>query len=348
MKENITVKDVAKIAGVSTATISRVINNKGKVKSITRTKVEEAMKLLDYHPNSLAKSFASQRTNRIAFIVDIENEAAFANPFFYQIQFAIEKYLAKNGYSLSIYNKNNQDDKSGLIDRLVFEKQVDGVILHSLLLSKKLVNSLKKSGLSFVCIGEPTDKHEVDWVDINNHQAGQLAAEHLINDDYKNILVISNGEKDLFNKKRLEGISKAFKSKHKTIIHENLVIDNHSFEEAYSSIYSFLESNREVDAIISINNIYALAAERAVLDLGMKIPDEIGIITFDKYPVVEISLPQLTTVDIDVLSLGNSAAVMLLRNMEFESTVTTNMSLSVEVSPRNTTRNNKCIEGVDL
>lgn len=341
MKENITVKDVAKIAGVSTATVSRVINNKEKVKPITRTKVEEAMKSLDYHPNSIAKNFASQRTNRIALIVDIENEAAFANPFFYQIQFGIEKHLAKNGYSLSIYNKNNRDDKRGLIDRLVFEKQVDGVILHSMLLNRKLVNSLKKSGLPFICIGQPSENFEVDWVDIDNDQAGQLAAQFLIDDGYKNILVISNGEKDLFNKRRLEGISKAFKLSQKTIEYKSLVLDNHSFEEANNIIYSFLNRSPNIDAIISINNINALAAERASQKLGMKIPEDIGIITFDRYPVVEISLPQLTTVDIDVLSLGNSAAVMLLRNLEFKSTATTNMNLSVEVSARKTTRNIK-------
>jgi DNA-binding LacI/PurR family transcriptional regulator len=341
MKENITVKDVAKTAGVSTATVSRVINNKEKVKLITRTKVEEAMKSLDYHPNSIAKNFASQKTNRIALIVDIENEAAFANPFFYQIQFGIEKYLAKNGYSLSIYNKNNQNDESGLIDRLVFQKQVDGVILHSMLLNRKLVSSLKKSGLPFICIGEPSENFEVDWVDIDNQQAGQLAAEFLIDDGYKNILVISMGEKDLFNKRRLEGISKAFKKSQKAIEYKSLVLENQSFEEAYNIIESFFNSNLNIDAIISINNIYALAAELAAQKLRMKIPEDVGIITFDRYPVVELSMPQLTTVDIDVLSLGNSAAVMLLRNLELKSTVTTNMNLSVQVSPRKTTRNIK-------
>lgn len=332
----ITVKDVARKSGVSIATVSRVINNMDNVKPNTRMLVEEAMKELNYHPNSMAQNFVNQKTKRIALIVDVDNEDAFANPFFYQVQFGIERYLGNKGYSLSIYNISNHTKRTGLIERLVFEKQVDGIILHSMLLTKKMVQSLVKSDLPFICIGEPREKFGVNWVDVDNYQGGQLAAQHIMEMNYKKTLLITNEETDLFKVRRKAGIISVFGENSRTLIEKKLSNDI-GFEDAYKLLFDFFKENEDVDSIIAINNLNALAAERAALDLGRKIPSDLGIVTFDKYPVVELSLPQLTTVDIDVLSLGDSAASILLQNIESDSKFLTNMNISVKLSVRKST-----------
>ncbi|RRD94834.1 LacI family transcriptional regulator [Clostridiales bacterium COT073_COT-073] len=333
MKTDATIHDVARWADVSIATVSRVINNKSVVKFETKQIVERAMKELKYHPNSMARCFVSQKTSRVALIVDIDNPSAFDNPFFQQVQFGIEKVLAKKGYSLSIYNKSAHD--KGLIERLAFEKKADGILLYSLMLDNKFLGSLKKSGLPFVCIGETLEKYKVDWVDVDNYKAGELAVEHLSENKYKKILVTEINSKDVFNIRRIEGIKNVLKNKEIKAKFIDLTHDN--FRDAYEKILNALEEDEELDAVLTLSNHHALAAQRVATKTEFLMGREFAIITFDSYPVVELSMPRLTTVDVDVLALGSEVARALLQKMENQEENLLNLKIIPKLCVREST-----------
>lgn len=330
----VTIKDVAKNAGVSTATVSRVINGSSLIPPETSEKVRKIMLNMEYHPNSIARSFAHQSTYTIALIVDFDNTDAFNNPFFYQIQYGIEKVLSSRGYYLMIVNEKTLINHETALNKLIFEKRVDGVIFPASLLKKSLVKRMEKDKFPFIVIGEPEEAFSVNWVDINNKMAGEIAAEHLIKNKYEKIAFISGSLKDIFNKNRLNGYLAALK-KHNINLSRDLSIEGASTQEdGYRIMNMLLESESKPDAVVVTNNITAFGALKAIKEKGYRVPEDIGLISFDRYPVAEFSEPNMTTVDIDVYDLGIQAATMLLKEIEMPSESLQNSLLSVNLISR--------------
>ena len=332
----VTIKDVAKAAGVSTATVSRVVNGSSLIPPDTSEKVRKVMLNLEYFPNSIARSFANQSTYTVALIVDIDNTDAFNNPFFYQIQYGIEKVLSSRSYYLMIANEKTMISHETALNKLVFEKRVDGIILPASLLKKNLVKRMEKDKFPFVVIGESEESFNVNWVDINNKMAGEIATTHLIKNGYKNIAFISGNPMDIFNKNRLNGYLNVLDINNIDISQDLLKEGGFTKEDGYRLMKVLLENKNRPDSVIVTNNIAAFGALMAIKEKGYRVPEEIGLISFDSYPVAEFSEPNMTTVDIDVFDLGIQAATMLLKEIEIPSTSMQHSLLSVKLISRGT------------
>lgn len=330
----VTIKDVAKSAGVSKATVSRVINDSPLIPSETKEKVRKIMGELEYFPNSIARSFAHQSTYAVALIVDVDNTDAFANPFFYQVQYGIEKVVCKRGYNLMIANEKTMTHHETVLNRLVLEKRVDGIIFPASLLSKSLVKKMEKESFPFIVIGEPEEGFSVNWVDINNRMAGELATEHLIRNGYKRIAFILSSSRDIFNKNRLFGYQSSLERNN--FIPDPQLIKNEASnkEQGYIAMKELLRIGNPPDAVVVTNNIAAFGALTAVKEAGYKVPGDFGLVSFDNYPVAEFSEPNMTTVDINVFDLGVQAATMLFKEIETPSAVSQHSLLSVKIIPR--------------
>lgn len=330
----VTIRDVAKAAGVSTATVSRVINNNPIISIETNERVKKVMKEMGYFPNSIARSFARQSTYNITLIFDMDNFNAFVNPFFYQIQYGIEKVICSKGYSMVIINEKTMGNRDNALSKIIFEKRTDGIILPCFMLKKSIVKKMEEHKFPFVVIGEPENLYTVNWVDINNVMAGYIAAEHLIKNGYKNIAFVSGSMSDNFNKKRLEGYTRAMK-KYNMECSSGMIIEGVSGKEnGYTSMNKLLKGESRPDSVIYTNNISAFGAMKAIKENGYKIPEEIGVVSFDNFPVAELSEPNMTTVDIDVIDLGIQVAAMLLREIELPSQSKQNSLLSVKLISR--------------
>lgn len=336
-----TIRDVAKAAGVSTATVSRVINNSPLISQDTAEHVKKIMKELRYFPSSIARSFANQSTYNIALIVDIDNLDAFANPFFYQIQYGIEKVVCNRGYNLIIANEKSMGNRRSALSKIVLEKRADGIILPSFLLKKSQIKMMDEQKLPFVVIGEPLSKFNINWVDINNVMAGNMAACHLIENRYKRIAFVAGSMDDKFNQNRLEGYKIALRNNGIELDEELINYDISGKEAGYRAMNDFIKKDRKPDAVIFSNNLAAFGAISSIKDNGYKIPEDIGIISFDNFPVAELSEPNMTTVDIDVFELGIQAATMLLREIEIPSKSKQNSLLSVKLISRGSAERKK-------
>lgn len=330
----VTIKDVAKATGVSTATVSRVINNSPLISPRTAEKVKLAMKKMNYYPSSMARGFSNQNTYNIALVVDINNFDAFDNPFFYKIQYGIEKVICNKGYNLIIANEKTTMNKGNTLNRIICEKRADGIIFPAFLLKKNIIKNMEEEKIPYVVIGEPPKNYDVNWVDINNKMAGYIATKHLIDNEYRNIAFVSSNLSDTFNVKRYRGYKEALKD-------NGIAIDDRLFTknitsniDGYNIITNYMDSACIPDAFVFSSNLAAFGAITALKEKGYDIPDDIGIVSFDNFLVAELTKPEMTTVDIDVLELGIQAGSMLIGEINLPSSSKHNTLLSVKLITR--------------
>lgn len=336
----ITIKDVAKKAGVSPSTVSRVINGKGVISEETKNRINQVMEELHYFPNSLARNFANGSTYSIGLVIDARDENTFSNAFFNRSVFAIETVAQNNGYNLLIVNDREGTDATSSIEKLVFEKKVDGLILPPSMIKKKLIHKFLELDFPFVVLGEPKFfKMESSWVDVNNKQGSEIAVKHLVERGYKHIAYFYDKNDNIFEQKRLEGyksgLEKAgYKINEKYII-ESIGDKNKYYEEAIN----ILKTSNPPDAFLCSNNIIAFYVLKAIKDRKLSVPNQIGIITFDNYPIAEYMDPPLSVVDIDTYALGEQVTTILLQKIEKSNSMNQQTLISTNLILRESTNN---------
>lgn len=327
-----TIKDIAKMVGVSASTVSRVINGNAAISEETRTKIQEAMKELNYHPNSRARNFANGITNTIALVIDAEDENTFANTFFNRSVYAIEKVAQKNGYNLLI--TNDMDEKGSSITSLVYEKKVDGLILPSSSIRKKLTDLLEKEQFPFVVLGEPeafSDK--LDWVDINNYEGGKKAVCHLLEQGYRKTAFISEENQTVFARHRIAGFLDGLREKNIDLADTEILICGQNYERLIDDVKKAVEEER-IDAVLCSNNIISYHILKGMREAKILVPDKLGMITFDNYPLAEYMEPPLTAVDVDTYRLGEIAADVLIQKMNHREVERRNVLIDTELITR--------------
>lgn len=336
---SITIKDVAKAAGVSPSTVSRVINGKGIISEETKQKILGLMEKMDYFPNSTARSFVNGNTEAVALIVDVANARAYSNDFFNNSVFGIETVAHRNDYNLIITNGHESTDHITSAEKLVRGKKVDGIILPASIIKDSFLDQLNKTGFPHVLLGEPGPRQagENSWVDINNIQGGENAAGHLLEQGYRKIAFLSSGEKEVFNQNRITGYSRVLAEK---TDEDPAALIRHCAPEADSgtgAMTELLQSSNPPDAVICSDYHLAVGALRAAKRLGVRVPADLGIVSFDNSPVAELSDPPLTTVDIDTFGLGEEAAKILLQTIREENASCKQVLISTRILPREST-----------
>lgn len=305
-----TIKDIAKMVGVSPSTVSRVIHGNAPISDEIKAKIRNAMKELDYHPNSGARMLVTGSTYTIALVVDANDENTFANTFFNRSVFAIERVAQKNGYNLLITNDGDGNGKS--ISSLVYEQKVDGLILPSSSVREGLVELFQKEEIPWVILGEPEEpKQTYSWVDIDNYGGSKKAVTHMLDRGYQKIAYIADNEDTVFSKKRIAGYLDALKECGMESAQSGVIScgqDYHGLEKKISM--QLVDHN--VDAYLCSNNILAYHVMRAAKKVNCSIPNHVGIAAFDNQPLAEYMDPPLTAVDVDTYRLGEEAGRLLI------------------------------------
>ena len=303
----VTIHDVAKLAGVNSSTVSRVINGKATITPDTKERVYAAMRELDYHPNSLARSLASGLSGAIGVIVDARDAEAFSNWFFGRSLFAIEREAQSRGYQVII--ANGAQSKGGNIETMMKEHKVDGLILPPTTVKPSLMKTI--GDFPYVVLGTPdTMSSQTSWVDNNNGQGAEMAVSHLQDRGYLNIAYLGGYEKRGFTKRRIRGYQQANTGK------ETVLTTDGTTENAYEEALSVLKHADHPDAFVCNDNLAAFGLLKACRELHIHVPQDVGIVAFDNYPLAEYTDPQLTIVDIDTAMLGEQTAQLLFKRIE--------------------------------
>lgn len=336
-----TIKDVAKAAGVSPSTVSRVLNNSAPISEATRERIFSAMKELNYVPNDIARSFASGSARAIAIAINVADARSYANSFFNNTVFGIETAAHKNGYNLIVTGANNEHGGTHSIEKLVMSKKIDGLVLPVSMLQPSMLKFIADNSFPCVILGRLSDNcSNISWVDIANAQAGAASVEHLLSQGYRRPAFVSTGEEELFNRDRLEGYLSSLRA---AGINEDCAYVIHALSglEAGKRCMEELFGRPDApDCVICGNDVLALAALRTAVQLGLRVPEDLGILCFDNTAVTELCEPGISAVDVDTFELGRLAAENLLRLIEKPGSGAKQSRLTTRIIERQSTAKN--------
>lgn len=313
---SITIKDVAKEAGVSIATVSKVINNKPSISEATRQHVFSVMEQMNYHPNAQASNFAKKRSENIVFIAVVEKHTAFNNPHMFEILCGAQKKIREKKYNFSFIGSTDKEAALKETEYIIGRKAADGLIVHGSATSRPLASLLTHTQFPHVIIGRPPFPTTTCWIDINNHVSGEMATKYLTHCGYTQIAFIGGPETDEISRHRLKGFISTMHINGHSVPDSFIKYGTYSRESGYDMMEELLRGNGLPDAVICENNQIAMGVVDAARKHGISIPKDIGIITFDDYPLSQLIDPPLTVIDIDVNEMGHLAATLLLKKIQ--------------------------------
>ncbi|MCB2288671.1 LacI family transcriptional regulator [Clostridium sp. CS001] len=309
--KNLNIKDIAKIAGVGVATVSRVLNNHTDVKEETRHKVLEIMEKYNYIPNNSARNLKRNTSNNIGVLVK-----GIHNPFFSKMIKSIETEIDKEGYSMILhYNESNDNDIDAAVE-LIKEKKLKGLIClggdFEDLDKQELVNLKTPIVLASTYIIEKANRALFSSVIIENEKAAYKAVDYIASLGHRKIGIITTGEEDrTIGKLRFEGYKKALKE-NKIEFNEKFVeIGEYTFESGFDAMNKLLEKELGITAVFATTDIMAIGASKAILSNGLKIPEDISVVGFDGIDYSMYFHPSITTVVQPVEEMGKKSIDLL-------------------------------------
>lgn len=304
-----TIKDVAKAAGVSPSTVSRVLNNNAPISEATRERIFAAMEELKYVPNDIARSFASGSAKAIAIAINVADAQAYSNSFFNNTVFGIETAAHRNGYNLIVTGANDERGGTHSIEKLVMSKKIDGLVLPVSMLQPSMLKFIADNAFPCVILGRLGDNcSNISWVDIANAQAGAASVEHLLCAGYRKPAFVSAGEEELFNRDRLEGYTSALRAAGTGDSEMCIIHALPGLEDAKRCMEELLTRPDAPDCVICGSDVLAVAALRTAEKHHLRVPEDFGILCFDNTAVTELSEPDISAVDVDTFELGRLAA----------------------------------------
>lgn len=296
-----TIKDVAQEAGVSVATVSRVINQNGYVNEDTRKKVENAIIKLNYQPNSIARSLYKKESKTIGIIVpDI------TNPFFPELVRGVEDYLIRNGFTTILCNSDEDADKERLYLEVMKQKYVDGLIIVSNTINEQLVQQFDRP---IVALDRSIHKN-IPTFAIDNREGGRMATQHLLDIGCQKVAHIKGPDQIENSEARYMG--------YLDIINNNeLVISgNYDLKKTAQATIDLLQNHPDIEGIFAGNDIMALGVAKAADYLNIKVPNELAIIGFDGINLSEMTSPELSTISQPIYEMSTEAARALISLIE--------------------------------
>lgn len=304
------IKDVAESAGVSTATVSRVLSDKPHVRPEIRERVMAAIDALSYRPNRVARSLRVQKTNIIGLIVsDIRN------PFFTSVSRAVEDVAYENGLNLFLCNADENPQKEAMYLELMHDENVAGVILSPTRQTADNFKQAVKLGVPLVVIDRQVRGAEVDSVLIDNEASAARLVDHLIADGHRRIGALF-GVGSTTGRERREGYLKSLKSHGLKPEPTLFSYINAREEEGYQATRKLLSLPDRPDAIFTSNAQLSAGAFKALRESNLVIPDEIAFASFDETTWTSLVRPGITVIEQPTYEIGQLATDLLLERIE--------------------------------
>lgn len=329
----VTIKDIAKKAGVSITTVSRVMNDKlGGISQETKERILKIVEEMNYQPNALARSLVTKQSLTLGLVLP-----NISNPFFPEMVRGVEDLANHHGYSVFLCNTDDDEEKEKQYIQLLKEKYVDGIIFSSnSRYSEEHYEILQKAHIPFVLIdrGEEEGNSPYNGVFIDNEKGAYLATQHLIDYGHKEIACMTGPKEVGTAKKRILGYQKAMLEANLPI---HLTSGNFRMKDAYTAAKKLLSSS-EVTAIFASNDLMACGIYQAAYELGMNIPNDLSVVGFDDIQLVEALTPKLTTIRQSSYTLGKTAAEMIIQELKKEKTEKKVVKLDPELVIRQSTR----------
>lgn len=305
-----TIYEVAKHAGVSLATVSRVMNDSAKVSPKTRQKVLSSMTALNYQPNSIAQSLASRRSNCVGVMV-----SELYGPIFGALVSSIENELTRAGKFTVFAVGHSDEDKEKEAINFLISRNCDALILHVEAVSDDYLRDLSHGETPFVLTNRVVSGLEDKCITLNNELGGYLATRHLLEIGHEDIAYISGPLTWGDAKARLAGHKRALEEAGMTFDRRLMIEGNYMLPSGYQAMLRLLDGDEHFTAVICANDEMAVGAMDALRERGLSVPDDISLVGFDNVRWAPFLSPKLTTVNYPIGEMGQMASRWVLKHV---------------------------------
>ena len=310
----VTIYDVAREAGVSMATVSRVVNNNPNVKPQTRKKVLEAIERLGYRPNAVARGLASKKTTTVGVVIPDISNAIFA-----EVARGIEDIANMYHYNIILCNADKRKEKEIRVVNTLLEKQVDGLLFMGGSITEDHLEAFRTSTVPIVLCSTADETGTMPSVDIDHEQAAFDAVSRLISEGHRKIAMISGSLQDpTTGYARFQGYRKALEKAGLPFREDYVRAGNYRYESGMEATRYFLQLPERPTAIFAANDEMAIGAIHAIQDAGLRVPEDISVIAIDNIRLAEMVRPELTTVAQPMYDIGAVAMRLLTKLMRKE------------------------------
>lgn len=311
---NLTLEDIAKQAGVSRSTASRVVNNDPNVSDSVRLKVQEVILETGYHPHAAARSLASHRSWMIGLVLPRTVSTFFTDPYFPRLTQGVAQACNQHNYTLALFLLDTKEDEKRIFPLISRKGQLDGILLQTADIGDRLIDRLVSSDFPLVIAGRPFNADGISYIDVDNVAASYRAVSHLIQLGYRRIGTITGRLYGTTGIDRKEGYLKAIRE-HGLNVDERLIVEGDFTEKSgYLAMQELL--TLQPDAVFAASDTMAVGAIRAVREAGLHVPEDMAFVGFDDLPIASLPDFNLTTVRQPIYQFGAKAVDTLIDLIE--------------------------------
>jgi DNA-binding LacI/PurR family transcriptional regulator len=326
-----TLEEVAAHAGVSRATVSRVVNDSPRVSPQARAAVERSVRALGYVPNRAARSLVTKRTDAIALVIAERESRLFADPVLAGMVTGIAAELASTDYMFVLVTAQGDE---GRVANYVRNRHADGVILMSLHGDGGLLTLVERQRTPAVLSGRPLSDHVIPYVDSDNVGGARAAVEHLVRHGRERVVTIAGPGEMCAGVDRLAGFRQGLPEAARRDWRRLVATGDFTEESGEAAMRELLDRQPRLDAVFAANDLMAAGALRVLKAAGRQVPDDVAIVGFDDSHVARHTDPALTSVRQPIEELGRTLARLLLQRLRDGSVVPPSVVLPTELVVR--------------
>jgi LacI family transcriptional regulator len=313
LEQKLTIRQIAKLAGVSRSTVSRVINDHPNVSPETREQVLQVVAETGFHPDPIARSLSSRRAGIIGLVIPLAIQSLFEDPFFPRLMQGISQGCNSHDYTLALFLLHSLEEEAKIYARISRRQLLDGVIVTSTPAGDPLIPQLAANRIPFVMHGRHEDSR-VSFIDVDNATGAYTAVTHLIRLGRRRIGCITGPSVSLAAEDRKKGYLKALLER-RVPIDEGLIVRGDFTEtSSYEAMQRLLR--QAPDAVFVASDSMALGVLRALREAGKRVPDDVAVVGFDDLPQATTADPPLTTVRQPIQRAGVLAVETLIDILE--------------------------------
>ncbi|MBM7097539.1 LacI family DNA-binding transcriptional regulator [Bacillus sp. H-16] len=306
-----TIKDIAKMAGVSVTTVSRALNGYSDVNPKTRDRIKKVAEQLNYSPNALARSLVMSKSHTIGLLVSELNRSGAKDMFTYEVMCGINDAASDENYDLILFSTNPVKQEQKSYSQLCRERQVEGVIMQGIKTDDPYLDEVIESNIPCVLVDVELEGDNVGYVSTDNVFGAQMAMRHLINLGHENIAMMNGHNQARVSQRRLEGYVKALEEAGLPVYDHYVAEGDYLEPKAETEAVKLLTDHPEITAIFCASDLMALGVLRAAERLGRKVPEELSVVGYDDIMLAQYAHPPLTTVAQDKYQIGYESARLL-------------------------------------
>jgi Transcriptional regulators len=328
-----TIYDIARLAGVSTATVSKVFNQTGNISEKTRRRILEISKELNYQPNVLASALNGKKTFSLGLLIP-----DMVNPFFAELARHVEDRAQELGFNLIICNTDNDMKKEIKYIQLLRQKSVDGIIVATGVRNDEFLKELIDQRVPIALVAREMSVLSTSTVLVDDFAGGYNATRHLIELGHRRIAVIAESMSVSSSKERVRGYRHALEEAELRYDEELVLTSDFSIESGRVTALAILQRPSRPTAIFACNDLLAIGALQAAKELGIRVPDDLSVVGFDNTILASITDPPMTTVAQPIRAMGHQVVDLIVAEINEESTVKQRVVLLPELIIRQSTQ----------